>query len=162
MPVYYLQNVVFALCKMSSSLWTRCLLRWQLKTSECHSKRGWGNGNGLTNQNPPLALPTPSHIPLTWHPGTEVVTSVQTASLLWQNNIFARYKSRLCFVYLTMLGTAEGRGFRRLLISWTKGEHWVNSTHRAGLLPCTGQGKNGFFNELQFLTVCRYYIGDFK
>jgi hypothetical protein len=32
-------------------------LRWQLKTSECHSKRG--GGNGLTNQNPPLALPTP-------------------------------------------------------------------------------------------------------
>jgi hypothetical protein len=49
---------------------------WQLKTSECHSKRGWGNG--LTNQNPPLALPTPSHIPLTWHSGTEVVTSGST------------------------------------------------------------------------------------
>jgi hypothetical protein len=32
-------------------------------------------GNGLTNQNPPLALPTPSHIPLTLHSGTEVVTS---------------------------------------------------------------------------------------
>jgi hypothetical protein len=37
-------------------------------------------GNGLTNQNPPLALhlstfPIPSHIPLTWHSGTEVVTS---------------------------------------------------------------------------------------
>jgi hypothetical protein len=48
-------------------------LRWQLKTSECHSKRG--RGNGLTNQNPPLALPTPSHIPLTWHSRTEFVTS---------------------------------------------------------------------------------------
>jgi hypothetical protein len=39
-----------------------------------------GGGNGLTNQNLPLALPsggvpTPSHIPLTWHSGTEVVTS---------------------------------------------------------------------------------------
>jgi hypothetical protein len=34
-----------------------------------------GGGNGLTNQNPPLALPSPSHIPLTWHSGTEVVTS---------------------------------------------------------------------------------------
>jgi hypothetical protein len=32
--------------------------------------------NGLTKQNPPLALPTPSHIPLAWHSGTEVVTSV--------------------------------------------------------------------------------------
>jgi hypothetical protein len=31
--------------------------RWQLKTSECHSKRG--GGNGLTNQNSPLALHTP-------------------------------------------------------------------------------------------------------
>jgi hypothetical protein len=49
------------------------ILRWQLKTSECHSKRG--GGNELTNQNPPLALPTPSHIPLTWHSGTEVVTT---------------------------------------------------------------------------------------
>jgi hypothetical protein len=48
--------------------------RWQLKTSECHSKRGGGK-NGLTNQNPPLALPTPSHIPLTWLSGTEVFTS---------------------------------------------------------------------------------------
>jgi hypothetical protein len=48
--------------------------RRQLKTSECHSKRG--GGNGLTNHNPPLALPTPSHIPLTWHSRTEVVTSV--------------------------------------------------------------------------------------
>jgi hypothetical protein len=48
-------------------------LRWQLKTSECHSNLG--GGNGLTNQYPPLALPAPSHIPLTWHSGTEVVTS---------------------------------------------------------------------------------------
>jgi hypothetical protein len=41
-------------------------LQWlwpELPTSECHSKRG--GGNGLTNQNPPVALPTPSHIPLT-------------------------------------------------------------------------------------------------
>jgi hypothetical protein len=36
-------------------------------------QKGWGNG--LTNRNPPLALPTPSHIPLAWHSGTEVVTS---------------------------------------------------------------------------------------
>jgi hypothetical protein len=32
----------------------------QLKTSECHSN--WGAGNGLTNQNPPPTLPTPSYI----------------------------------------------------------------------------------------------------
>jgi hypothetical protein len=31
--------------------------------------------NGLTNQNPPLALPASSHIPLVWHSRTEVVTS---------------------------------------------------------------------------------------
>jgi hypothetical protein len=43
--------------------------------SECHSKRVRGV-DGLTNQNPQLALPTPSHIPLTWQSGTEVVNSV--------------------------------------------------------------------------------------
>jgi hypothetical protein len=40
-------------------------------------------GNGLTNQNPPLALPTPSHIPLTWHSGTEVVTSGSGSSTMF-------------------------------------------------------------------------------
>jgi hypothetical protein len=41
----------------------------------------WDGGNGLTNKNTPLAistvytLPTPSHMALTWHSGTEVVTS---------------------------------------------------------------------------------------
>jgi hypothetical protein len=56
----------------------------------------WGGGNGLTNQNPPLAisvyppLPAPSHMPLTWHSGTEVVTSglnlycfLKMALMLW-------------------------------------------------------------------------------
>jgi hypothetical protein len=51
------------------------ILRPQLKSSECHSN--WGGGNGLTNQKLPLAFPTPSHIPLTWHLGTEDVSSVQ-------------------------------------------------------------------------------------
>jgi hypothetical protein len=39
----------------------------QLKTFECHSN--WGGGNGLTNQNPPLAIsvPYPSLPPLTYH-----------------------------------------------------------------------------------------------
>jgi hypothetical protein len=49
----------------------------QLKTVKCHSNLvGW---NGLTNQNLPLAIsvpsPPPSHMLLTWHSGTEVVTS---------------------------------------------------------------------------------------
>jgi hypothetical protein len=85
---------------ISSDIWMKCLctsiflqnsyysvLRWQLKMSKCHSKRG--GGNGLTNQNPPLALPNPSYIPLAWHSGTEVVTSVHNSILRksWQHRI---------------------------------------------------------------------------
>jgi hypothetical protein len=50
-------------------------------------------GNELTNQNPPLALPTPSHIPLTWYSGTEVVTSVLYTTI---------YKVTLTFIFYAL------------------------------------------------------------
>jgi hypothetical protein len=73
--------------------------RWQLKTSKCHSKRG--GGNGLTNQN--LAFPPhPLHIPLTWHSGTEAVTSGHIFFLVSRADVFS--------VFLTPRRNL-GRGF---------------------------------------------------
>jgi hypothetical protein len=49
---------------MRPHMWGGCL-RWQLKTSKCHSKKD--GGNGPTNQNPPHAISVPSPPPLTYH-----------------------------------------------------------------------------------------------
>jgi hypothetical protein len=75
-----------------------------------------GGTDWSINQNPPFALPTPSHIPLTCDSGTEVVTSGSEAArvfarrtdFIWQLQIFCadfppRKHNRFLLVHLIHL-----------------------------------------------------------
>jgi hypothetical protein len=74
-----------------------------IKTSECHSN--WGGGE-RTDQSESAAchlstIPTPSHMQLTWHSGTEVVTSGQLhgtvfSNILWTHNLLGLYFQISC------------------------------------------------------------------
>jgi hypothetical protein len=54
-------------------------------------------GTGLANQNPPLAIsvpfPPPSHMPLTWHSGTEVPISGQWPNFAFKKKLNLQYST---------------------------------------------------------------------
>jgi hypothetical protein len=62
--------IIFSVC----TTWKKAKQRWQHKTPECHSKKGNADWPIRTRR---LPSPPPFHMPLTWHSGTEVVTSGQ-------------------------------------------------------------------------------------